>query len=96
MSPRSPILTPSVPLDSDPSEEVQPLRLQSFLSKPGAYPTMEQSRLITRNTSMNTHITKQVRVYIVDPHEIVRVGLRALLDPDPEFKVVGGKRPHKQ
>lgn len=89
MSQRSTILTPSVRLDSDPSEKAQPLRLQSYVDKSGCYPAWEQSRLVTRNTAMNTHITKQVRVYIVDPHEIVRVGLRTLLDPDPEFKVVG-------
>jgi two-component system response regulator DevR len=31
----------------------------------------------------------QVRVLIVDDHELVRVGLRTLLSTDPEIKVVG-------
>jgi DNA-binding NarL/FixJ family response regulator len=89
MSHRSTILTPSVQLDPHPPEEAQALQLQSYIDKPASYPAWEQSRLLARNTSMNKHVTKQVRIYIVDPHEIVRVGLRTLLDADPEFKVVG-------
>jgi DNA-binding NarL/FixJ family response regulator len=38
---------------------------------------------------MTKQSSKPVHVYIVDPHEIVRVGLRALLDSDPGFTVVG-------
>jgi DNA-binding NarL/FixJ family response regulator len=30
-----------------------------------------------------------IRVLIVDDHEIVRTGLRAILDRDPGFEVVG-------
>jgi two-component system, NarL family, response regulator DevR len=41
------------------------------------------------NTTMAKQSPKPAHVYIVDPHEIVRVGLRTLLDPDPDFKVVG-------
>jgi DNA-binding NarL/FixJ family response regulator len=32
---------------------------------------------------------RPIHVYIVDRHEIVRLGWRALLDRDPEFTVVG-------
>lgn len=32
---------------------------------------------------------KQIRVALVDDHKIVRQGLRSILDPDPEFVVVG-------
>ncbi|HEX2056049.1 MAG TPA: response regulator transcription factor [Nitrospiraceae bacterium] len=42
-----------------------------------------------RNNTMTKQSSKPIHVYIVDPHEIVRVGLRALLDSDPEFTVVG-------
>jgi DNA-binding NarL/FixJ family response regulator len=42
-----------------------------------------------RNTTMTKQSSKPVQVYIVDPHEIVRVGLRTLLDSEPEFAVVG-------
>jgi len=82
MSQDSTILTPSVRPDSAPAEDAPSLPVQSYVGKPDSYPAWEQSRVVTRDISMNTHITKQVRVYIVDPHEIVRVGLRTLLDPD--------------
>jgi DNA-binding NarL/FixJ family response regulator len=42
-----------------------------------------------RNNTMTKQSSKPVQVYIVDPHEIVRVGLRTLLDSEPEFAVVG-------
>ncbi len=32
---------------------------------------------------------KRQRVLIVDDHEVVRLGLRALLDRHPDFEVVG-------
>jgi DNA-binding NarL/FixJ family response regulator len=38
---------------------------------------------------MTKQPSKPVQVYIVHPHEIVRVGLHTLLDSDPEFKVIG-------
>jgi DNA-binding NarL/FixJ family response regulator len=31
----------------------------------------------------------RLRLLIVDDHEVVRLGLRALLDPKPEFEIVG-------
>ena len=88
MSQDSTILTRSVRPDS-PAEDAPSLPVQSYAGKADSYPAWEQSRVVTRDITMNTHITKQVRVYIIDPHEIVRVGLRTLLDPDPEFKLVG-------
>jgi two-component system response regulator DevR len=49
----------------------------------------EVTELSQRNNTMTKQPSKPIQVYIVDPHEIVRVGLRALLDADPEFTVVG-------
>lgn len=45
--------------------------------------------LSQRNNMMTKQSSKPVQVYIVDPHEIVRVGLRTLLESEPEFTVVG-------
>jgi DNA-binding NarL/FixJ family response regulator len=41
------------------------------------------------NTTMTKQPAKPVQVYIVDPHEIVRVGLRTLLESEPEFAIAG-------
>lgn len=53
----------------------------------------EKDMDLTMPSQWNNTMTKQssnpVHVYIVDPHEIVRVGLRTLLESDPEFTVVG-------
>lgn len=50
---------------------------------------MNSTALSEWNDTMTKQSSKPVHVYIVDPHEIVRVGLRTLLDSDPEFTVVG-------
>ncbi len=50
---------------------------------------LESMPLSEWNNTMTKQSSKPVQVYIVDPHEIVRVGLRALLESDPEFTVVG-------
>lgn len=50
---------------------------------------MDPTVLTTWKNTMAKQQANAVSVYIVDPHEIVRVGLRTLLDSDSEFKVVG-------
>ena len=41
------------------------------------------------NTHMNKSQAKPAQVFIVNSQELVRVGLRTLLEPKPEFTVVG-------
>jgi DNA-binding NarL/FixJ family response regulator len=38
---------------------------------------------------MNKPQAKPAQVYIINPQELVRVGLRALLDPEPDYAIVG-------
>lgn len=60
-------------------------------------PQAERGRLVRlnledfreRTTSMSNATKKQAQVYILNPQELVRVGLRTLLGPEPEFTVVG-------
>ncbi|MCH7513419.1 MAG: response regulator transcription factor, partial [Bacteroidetes bacterium] len=41
------------------------------------------------NVSQNSHQTNRIRVFVVDDHEVVRQGIRNMLDQTEEFSVVG-------
>lgn len=38
---------------------------------------------------MEVHEARSIRVFLVDDHEVVRAGIKSLLDRDPEIEVVG-------
>ena len=36
------------------------------------------------------------RIMVVDDHEVVRTGLRAILEPEGDLEVVGARRPRQK